>query len=163
MDDSEEKTIGVRARLSIYQAGLIQSRVREVKNTARQRELQIKDARRTIRQEIITRWQDLESARGEIFMHESEAEAARQALEGVREEARMGERTILDILDADKELLDAQASLIRARRDEIVASFALAAGLGYLLPEKMGMADLAYDPGPHYRKTARKFVDISAD
>ena len=75
----------------------------------------------------------------------------------------MGERTILDILDADQEMLEAQASLIRARRDEIVSSFVLAAGLGYLIPEKIGMADLAYDPGSHYRKTARKFVDMSAE
>jgi TolC family type I secretion outer membrane protein len=163
MDDSEEKMIGIRARLSLYQAGLIHSRVREAKNTAMQRLQEIEKTRRSVRQDIISRWRSLESARGEILMYESQAEAAKMALEGVREEARMGERTVLDILDADQELLEAQASLARARRDEIVYSFALAASLGYLLPEKIGMADLAYDPGPHYRNIGEKIVNMDAE
>jgi outer membrane protein len=72
----------------------------------------------------------------------------------------MGERTVLDILDADQDVLSAEAAQARAYRDEVVASYALAASLGWLIPEKMGMADIAYQPGPHYRAMENKILSM---
>ncbi len=122
VDESETKTIGVRAKILFYEAGSVRSRVREAKSTASQREQEVSQIRRAIREDIASNWSTLLSARAEISARQEEAEAARAAVEGVREEARMGERTVLDILDADQDVLSADAALARAHRDEVVAS-----------------------------------------
>lgn len=163
IDQSETQTIGIRAKLMLYQGGYIRSLVREAKNTATQRYMEIGETRDAVSQDITSNWKSLESARAEIVARNEEINATQQALEGVREEEHMGERTVLDILDAEQEVLDAQAALTRAQRDQIVSSFALAAALGLLLPEKMGMADIVYDPGPHYREVSSRIFSMEAE
>ncbi len=163
VDESETQTIGVRAKIPLYEAGAVRSRVREAKSIASQRYQEVSERRRLIRQDIMSNWKTLESARAEIAARIAEVDAARAALEGVREEAKMGERTVLDVLDADQDVLGAEAALARAHRDKVVASYALAGALGWLLPEKMGMADIAYQPGPHYRAMSRKIFSMNAE
>lgn len=160
VDDSENRTIGIRANIPLYDAGTKRSKVREAKSIASQREQEINQQRRLLREEISRNWSTLLSARQEISARVIELEAAKAALEGVREEAKMGERTVLDILDADQDVLSAEAARAQAHRDEVVASYALAASLGWLLPEKMGMADIAYQPGPHYRAMEDKIFSM---
>ena len=163
IDESETKTIGVRAKIPLYEAGFVRSRVREAKSIASQRNQEVNEQRRLIRRDITDNWKTLESARAEIAARNAETDAARAALEGVREEAKMGERTVLDVLDADQDVLSAEAALARAHHDEVIASYALAAAIGWLLPEKMGMADIAYQPGPHYRAMSRKIFSMNAE
>jgi TolC family type I secretion outer membrane protein len=160
VDDSETKTIGIRAKVPLYEAGTVRSKVREAKNIASQREQQVSQQRRLLREDIARNWNVLMSAREEIAARQVELEAAQAAREGVREESKMGERTVLDVLDADQDVLSAEAAKARAHRDEVVASYALAASLGWLLPEKMGMADIVYQPGPHYRAMQKKIVSM---
>lgn len=163
LDETQTQTVGVRARLAIYEAGLIRSRVRGAKNTATRREHEITQTRRTVREDIVRNWQTLTAAQAEITARNAEADAARAARDGVREEARLGERTVLDTLNADQEVLDAEAAVVRARRNAYVASFSLAASLGMLQPERMGMADIAYYAGPHYFDTADKILNMEAE
>lgn len=160
VDDSETRTIGIRANIPLYEAGAKRSKVREAKSVASQREQEINQQRRLLREEISRNWSTLLSARQEIAARTIELEAAKAALDGVREEAKMGERTVLDILDADQDVLSAEAAKARAHRDEIVASYALAASLGWLIPEKMGMADIAYQPRSHYRAMKDKILSM---
>jgi TolC family type I secretion outer membrane protein len=162
-DETGTQSVGVRARIAIYEAGLTRSRVRGAKNTATQRKHEIIQTRRMVREDIVRNWQTLTAARAEITARNAEAGAARAARDGVREEARLGERTVLDVLDADQEVLDAEAAVVRARRNAYVASFSLAASLGMLQPERMGMADIAYYAGPHYFATADKIINMEAE
>jgi TolC family type I secretion outer membrane protein len=163
LDEAQTQTLGVRARLAIYEAGLIRSRVSGAKNTATQREHEITQARRSVREGIVRNWQTLTAAQAEITARTAEADATRLARDGVREEARLGERTVIDVLDADQEVLDAEAAVVHARRNAYVASFSLAASLGMLQPERMGMADIAYYAGPHYFATADKIINMEAE
>jgi outer membrane protein len=164
IDESETKTIGVRAKIPLYEAGFVRSRVREAKSISRASAIRKStNSRRLIRRDITDNWKTLESARAEIAARNVEADAARAALEGVREEAKMGERTVLDLLDADQDVLSAEAALAHAHHDEVIASYALAAAIGWLLPEKMGMADIAYQPGPHYRAMSRKIFSMNPE
>ena len=160
VDDSETQTVGIRANIPLYDAGTKRSKVREAKSIASQREQEISQQRRLLREEISRNWSTLLSARQEIAARVIELEAAKAALEGVREEAKMGERTVLDILDADQDVLSAEAARAQAHRDEVVASYALASSLGWLIPEKMGMVDIAYQPGPHYRAMEDKIFSM---
>jgi hypothetical protein len=102
--------------------------------------------RQRIRQEVTTNWRNYIAAQSETASRKIQIEAAQQAMAGVREEARIGQRTVLDVLDADQELIDAKAAMVRAQRDETVALYALASSLGMLIPERLGLMDVASAP-----------------
>ena len=78
-------------------------------------------------------------------------EANKIALEGVRAEEQVGQRTVLDVLDAEQELLNSQVSLVTSRRDLVVASYTLLAAVGRLSPSELGLPSETYDPDAHYR------------
>ncbi len=132
VDESEVRTIGVRAAIPIYDAGITRSRTRQATSTAEQRRKQIDETRRQIQANLHTQWQIYQSSLAEIASRRLEIDASESARDGVMEEAKLGERTVLDVLDADQELLNSKAALIRARRDEMVARYSLAALLGKL-------------------------------
>ena len=89
-------------------------------------------------------WTQLDVARASIVARREQAEAARIAAEGVAEEARLGARSTLDVLDADQERLQAEAEIVQALRDEYVAAYALLRAMGLLTVEhlKLGIDDL---------------------
>lgn len=132
VEDSRNQTVGLRASIALYQGGATRSRHREARHTAKRRAYEIQETRRRVKQEVISNWRSYEAAKAQTETRKEEIEAAEKALKGVREEARIGQRTVLDILDADQEVIDAKISLSKARRNETVAMFALAASLGLL-------------------------------
>lgn len=131
---------GLNASVPLYQAGATRSRVREAKKKANQRYLQIIEAQNRVKQETLSNWEELKAAEAEIKARQSQMAAAEIAREGVHYEAEFGERTTLDALDANQELLDARVNLVIARRNEVVARFALARSLGILVPQKLGFS-----------------------
>lgn len=141
IDEAEVRMIGLRARLALYQGGADRARVREAKHTAMRRQYEAEGTRYSLREEITRNWRQYNAAMQEISARQKEVESTGAARDGVSEEARMGERTILDILDADQEILNAEAGLVRARYNAVLSSHALAASLGYLTPARMGIAD----------------------
>ncbi|MDF2096691.1 TolC family outer membrane protein [Aquibaculum arenosum] len=145
----------------IYQQGLVSSQVREAKQTTSQRRLEMEQARRAVEQEAISAWEALASARAQIVSFDAEIQAAEIALEGVREEATVGARTVLDVLDQEQELLDAQVNRVRAQRDEVVASFRLLAAVGRLTAGDLGLDVPLYDPELDYRAVRDRWYGLS--
>ena len=143
IDEQRTASVGVQASIPLYQAGLNRSQVREAKKIVNQRLIQITEARERARQQTIDSWEALQAAQAEVKARASQIEAARIAREGVQYEAEFGERTTLDALDANQELLDAQVSLITAKRNEVVARFALARTLGLLVPQRLGFTAIS--------------------
>ena len=84
-------------------------------------------------------WGQLEAARAQILAAQAQVEAAETALNGVREEARVGQRTTLDVLNAQQELLNARVNLITAQRDRVVASYAVVQAVGRLNSRALGL------------------------
>jgi outer membrane protein TolC len=125
--------------------------VRAAKQQSNRRRLEIDAARRRVEQTAIGAWEDLETARAQIRSFVAEVRATDIALEGVRQENAVGARTILDILDAQQELLGAQVNLTRARRDEIVAGFQVFSAMGRLTAAGLGLPVEIYDPDGDYR------------
>jgi outer membrane protein len=138
VDESESSTIGIRARISLYQGGSTLSRVREAKSRASQRFVEIREVEQALRSQILADWKRLKAYDAEIAARELEVTAVKYSAEGVREEARLGERTVLDTLEADQDVLDAESQLVEARSNRIVVAYRLAAGLGFLVPERLG-------------------------
>ncbi len=162
--DSERKEAEILAQVvvPIYQAGFVSSRVRQAKQIASQRRLQIDEIRRNIQQEAVSAWEALVTSRAQIQSFQSQVDAAAIALEGVRQENAVGTRTTLDVLDAEQELLDAQVSLVSAQRDEIVAGFQLLAAVGRLNAFELGLPVDIYDPVTDYEKIRDSWFGLDA-
>ena len=83
------------------------------------------------------------------------------ALEGVREEEKVGQRTLLDVLNAEQELLSAEAQLVTTRRDLVVAAYTLLSSIGRLNAEGLALGNDIYDPESHYQEVRRKWFGLS--
>ncbi len=129
----------------IYTAGAASSGVRAAKQAAGEARIEIETERRAAIQETVEAWNDLISARAQIRSFEIQVDAAELALEGVEQEAQVGSRTVLDILDQETELKDAQVNLVRAQRDEVVAIYFLLNAMGQLTAEQIGLPVEYYD------------------
>src|SRR5690606_5752776 len=115
----------------------VYSRVREAKQTLAEFIRTIDQARRDAVEDATSAWEALLSARARTVSFQAQIEANVVALDGVEREAAVGSRTVLDVLDAEQELLDSRVAHTEAQRDERVAAFELAAATGNLTAEKM--------------------------
>ncbi|MGB4106785.1 MAG: TolC family outer membrane protein [Alphaproteobacteria bacterium] len=162
-DDRNDRSVGLEASIPLYEAGAVRSRARQAKHNANSRYLDILDTKRQVREAAVRNWEDLQAARAQIMSRSAQVEASRIAQEGVRQEAEFGARSVLDALDADQELLDAQVALVVARRDEVAAQFSLLATLGLLTPEVLGFGGEAINIDSRLQEKERKFLDMGVD
>lgn len=145
LDSSDRAAVGVVASIPLYEASSVRSRVRETKKISNQRYSQILEAKRVAREQVVVAWESLAAARAEVVSRLAQVEAAEVARFGVKQEADLGSRTVLDTLDAEQELLDAQVALVGASRNEVVAMYSVAAALGVLTPKTLGFGDKVPD------------------
>jgi outer membrane protein len=136
----------------IYQGGAEYSLIRQSKETLGQKRLDLDTARDQVRQTIVQSWGQLEAAKANIDATQAQVQAAEIALDGVRQEARVGQRTTLDVLNAQQELVNARVALVTAQRDRVVASYTLLAAVGRLSPTVLGLHVPVYRPIVHYQQ-----------
>jgi outer membrane protein len=148
--DANSASITGRVTIPIYQGGAVSARVRQAKELYGQNKIEIDLARDQVRAAVVTAWAQVDAAAGAIAAANEGVGAAEVALSGVQEEQRVGQRTTLDVLDAQQELLSARETLILARRDLVVASFALLSAMGRLTAEALNLPTPVYDPSEHY-------------
>lgn len=128
----DSATIMARVTVPLYRAGADYARTRAASETVVQRGLELDDLRNRVREGAITAWQALTTARATITANEAGVKAAELALYGVQEESKVGTRTVLDILNAQQELLSAKVNLVRAHHDEALAILRVKAAVGDL-------------------------------
>jgi len=150
----ENLNASLSAQLSVplYQGGSEYAAIRQSKETLGQRRLELDNARDTVQQNVTTAWGQLEAAKAQVISTSSSVTASEIALNGVREEARVGQRTTLDVLNAQQELVNARSALVTAQRDRVVASYTLLATTGALSPQVLGLRIQVYDPTVHYHQ-----------
>jgi len=134
----------------IYEGGLTSSRVRQAKETAGQRRFDADVARAEVLSLVRAYWGALQAAKTQIAAAQTQIAAAERALYGVREEAKAGQRTTIEILNAQQELLNARIALIIAQRDRVVASYAVLSSMGQLSSACLGLMPNGYDPAIHF-------------
>ncbi len=154
--DLESGSVGGVLSIPLYDGGSTYSRIREAKQTASQRRLEVLDAHRQVREAVVRSWHLLKAATATIKAAEDAVAAQRIALEGVREEARVGTRTTLDVLNAANELVFASIALANARRDRIVAGYQLIAATGRMTAEDLRLSVAVYDPSVNYDEVKDK-------
>ena len=134
-----------RLTVPIYQGGEVSARVRQAKETSGQRRIEAEATRDGVRAAVVSAWGALETARAQIRAAQAQAQAAEIALRGVREEARAGQRTTIEVLNQQQELVNARVNLVVAQRDRVVGTFAVAQAMGTLSARSLAL------PGPTYR------------
>lgn len=162
-DEQTTSAIGIAARIPLYEAGATRSRIRQAKNVTNQRFMEISQTRRDVQQYVTENWERLQTTRSQIISRRAQVEAAIVAEEGVRREADLGARTIIDTLDAFQELLDAQVALAITERDEVVAQFSLLESMGMLTPQTLGFGDKAVTHDENLKSIQRKIFDTDVD
>jgi outer membrane protein len=136
----------------VYQGGSEYSLIRQAKETLGQTRLNLDVARDQARQSVVQAWGQLDAAKANIEATQAQVQAAEIALNGVREEARVGQRTTFDVLTAQQTLVNARVSVVTAQHDRVVASYSLLAAVGRLNPETLGLHVPVYRPQVHYEQ-----------
>lgn len=160
-DTRTRTTVVGRLSVPLYTGGLVSSRVRQAKHTQVSRLQEIEQFRVQVRAGVITAWSQLQAARAQYAASQTAVEANRIALQGVREEERVGQRTLLDVLNAEQELLNSQVSLVTNQRNEVVSAHQLLAQVGRLTAEELGLGSVVYDPTVNYDEVRRKWFGLS--
>ena len=139
--DSSSTSLSLNANISIplYQAGAVYSGIRSAKEEANRRRILVEAARRNVIETSSKAFTAWTTARAQAEALEAEVASAEIALEGVEQEALVGARTVLDVLDAEQERLSAQVRLVRASRDNFVAAYTLLSALGKLTAKNLGL------------------------
>ncbi len=161
IEDAEDTTVTGRLTVPFYTGGEVEARVRQAKQTHIQRLQEIEQARTEVREQIVTAWSQLQAAKAAVESDLVAVAANRVALAGVREEERVGQRTLLDVLNAEQELLNAEVTLATDRRNVVVASYQVVAAIGRLNAQELGVSSLVYDPEQHYQEVRNKWFDLS--
>ena len=143
-------SIGVEIGGPIYQGGRLSALARQAMARRDQARAGLHVVRHNIALAVGNAWAGLQVARASRDASERQVRAAREAFRGVREEATLGARTTLDVLDAEQELLDAQTNLASAMVDEHVAAYNLLSAMGYLTAERLNLRVPRYDPAAYY-------------
>ncbi|HZT49086.1 MAG TPA: TolC family protein, partial [Hyphomicrobiaceae bacterium] len=161
LDAIETATVTGRVTVPFYTGGEVQARVRQAKHTHVQRLQEIEQARTEVQAQVVTAWAQLQAAQAAVESDVTAVEANRIALAGVREEERVGQRTLLDVLNAEQELLNAEVNLATDRRNVVVSSYTLLSTIGRLNVQELAAAELVYDAEAHYNDVRGKWFDIS--
>ena len=144
----------------IYDGGETYAAARQAKEQLGQQELQTDLQRDKVRAGVVSAWGRNENAAGIIVAARAQVASAELALAGMREEAKLGQRTTFDELRAEQALLQARIQLVSAQRDQIVASYALLSAIGRLSPTALGLAVDLYDPAVHFDQVKDKWFGL---
>jgi outer membrane protein len=144
----------------IYQGGAEYSLIRQSKENLAQQRLNLETTRDSTRANTVTAWGQLEAGKAQVKSAQAQVTASEVALNGVREEAKAGQRTTLDVLNAQQALVNARVALVTAQHDRVVASYAVLNSIGRLSPQVLNLATTTYDPSVHYQQVRDSWVGV---
>jgi outer membrane protein len=158
----KEEDIGIitgRLTVPLYQSGEVGARIRQGVETRSQLRQEIDQARQQVTANVVSAWSQVVSIRSQIVANKAQVDANTIALAGVREEEKVGQRTVLDVLNAQQALLISQVTLETSKHDLGVATHALLASIGRLTAGELGLSVALYDPSRHYNEVKDKWSD----
>lgn len=147
-------------QIPIYTGGDTYASIRQAKELLAQARLQADLQRDMIRANVVSNWGLLESSKAVIRSSQAAVKSSEIALDGVREEAKVGQRTTLDVLNAQQALLQARVNLVSAQRDRVVASYTVAAAIGRLSATNLALSVVHYDPTIHFDQVKDKWIGL---
>lgn len=149
-NDGTQASIGAQVTVPIYQGGQASATVRQRKEELGQARIETDVARDQVRAAVSSAWSQLTASRAGLSANQETVRASQLALNGVIEERNVGQRTTLDVLNAQATVLDAQIALVQAQRNLVVSSYALSSAVGRLSAANLGLQVTRHDPQEHY-------------
>jgi outer membrane protein len=144
----------------LYQGGAEYSLIRQSKETLAQQRLNLEQVRDQTRANTVTAWGQLVAGKAQVASAQAQVTASEIALNGVREEAKAGQRTTLDVLNAQQALVNARVALVTAQHDRVVASYAVLSAVGRLSPQVLNLPTSTYDPSVHYQQVRDSWYGV---
>jgi outer membrane protein len=150
----------VQLNVPVYQGGAEYSLIRQSKETLAQQRLNLEQIRDQTRANVVTAWGQLVAGKAQVASAQSQVTASEIALNGVREEAKAGQRTTLDVLNAQQALVNARNALVTAQHDRVVASYSVLTSIGRISPQVLNLATTTYDASVHYQQVRDSWAGV---
>ena len=144
----------------VYQGGAEYALIRQSKESLAQQRLNLEQVRDQTRATVAQAWGQLVAGKAQVSSAQSQVTASEIALNGVREEARVGQRTTLDVLNAQQALVNARVALVTAQHDRVVASYSVLNSIGRLSPGVLNLPTNVYDPSVHYHQVRDSWAGV---
>jgi outer membrane protein len=149
-----------QVNMPIYQGGAEYSLIRQAKETETQQRLNLEQVRDQARADLVTAWGQLLAGKAQVESSQAQVSASEIALLGTQKEATVGQRTVLDVLNAQQAVVNARVALVTAQHDRVVASYAVLSSMGRLSPQVLHLATTIYDPGVHYHQVRDNWTGV---
>ena len=159
-DYSDTAQVTLNVNIPIYQGGRVSSQVRQAKEDLGYARIQVDILRDQVRQAVVQAWAEYQASVASIQAARTGVFAQQLALQGVIEEQKVGQRTTLDVLDSQRDLVDAQVTLVQAERNKVVAAYALLSATGQLGIESLDLRVARYQPDQHYKAVKDKWIGM---
>lgn len=146
--------------MPIYQGGAEYSLIRQSRETLEQQRLNLEQVRDQARADLVTAWGQLLAGKAQVASTQSQVSASEIALLGTRKEATVGQRTVLDVLNAQQAVVNARVALVTAQHDRVVASYSVLNAVGRLSPQVLSLHTTVYDPSVHYQQVRDSWFGV---
>jgi outer membrane protein len=157
---STSANIGLSLSVPIYQGGRASTNVRRNKESLGQARIDVDVNRDRVRQAVAAAWAQYVASQEAVVANRELVNAARLALNGVVEERNVGQRTTLDVLNAQSDVTNAQISLASSERDVVVASYAVLSAIGRLSAKRLALNVELHKPEEHYNAVKDKWFGL---
>jgi len=158
--NSESGTISAKLSVPIYQGGKNSAQVRKGKEALGQRRILVDAIKNNVRAQVTSAYAQYSAARDSVNANNTQLKAARLALQGAVEERKVGQRTTLDVLNTQQEVINAQVSLAQSQRNYIDAQYSILATIGALSTSKLALNVTKHDPEEHFNEVKDKWFGL---
>ena len=159
----DDVSFGLNASIPLYDAGENRARIRQSKYAKWQAQEQVMSAQRTAVSSITGSWESMVANDARIKALEDQVATNKIALDGVKKEEALGNRTVLDVLDAYQTLLNSQVEVVKARREYYLAAMQVMQAMGKLTAKNLKLDVDLYNPKKYYKDTRNKWLSTSAN
>jgi len=155
-----DSSVMLSLSIPLYQGGREYSTIRQNKEAVGQQRLNLDQVRDQVRANVTQFWGQVDATKAEIEATERQVKASESALNGVRDEARFGERTTYDVLNAQQTLVNSRLNLLTAQHDRVLASYNLLSAVGRLSASALHLPVQIYDPAVHYHQVRDSWIGV---
>lgn len=161
--DVDNAEVGINMTIPLYDAGENRAKIRQSKYLKWQAQEQVMEAERQAVASVTSAWEYMQANKAKIQSIKDQVKANEIALDGVQKEEALGNRTILDVLDAYQELLNSNVEEVKARRNYYVAGMNVLTAMGKLTAEDLKLGVDIYNPKKYYKDTRDKWLSLSVE
>ena len=154
------KSVTATLTVPIYQGGAQSGQIRQNKETLGQRRIQVDESVDSVRAAVVSAYSQYQGAKAALAANQEQLKAAKLALEGAVEERKVGQRTTLDVLDTQTQVINAQIALANSGRDIKVAGYAILSAIGRLSAKNLGLQVAIYEPEVHKQAVEDKWFGL---